>query len=237
MQAFIIGAAGGIGTRLSAALARAGDQVTGMFRNPEHQGRVEESGATPVLGDLVADTVDQLAEKMTGHDAVVFAAGAHGTGRDQTTLIDGKGVEKAAQAAEQAGVRQFVLVSAFPEAAASTEGISDGYAHYLATKKAAEAFLVRTNLDWIIVRPGHLLDEPGDGRVTAGLALISTEDGGSSAGGQPVEKNVPRDDVAAFIVAALHEDALARTIVELTDGPTTAAEAATAVAASVGPRR
>ena len=154
---------------------------------------------------------------------MVFAAGAHGTGMDQTTLIDGKGVEKATQAALQAGIERFVLVSAYPEAAADPNGISEGYAHYLRTKKAAEAFLTGTSLDWIIVRPGHLLDEHGDGRVTAGLALV--------------EKDVPRDDVAAFIAAALRNHELSRTIVELTDGPTPAAEAVAAVAASVGPRR
>jgi hypothetical protein len=45
---------------------------------------------------------------------VVFTVGAGGTGMDETTLIDGKGVEKAVQA----GARLFVLVSAYPEAAA-----------------------------------------------------------------------------------------------------------------------
>jgi len=51
---------------------------------------------------------------MRGHSAVVFSAGAHGTGMDQTTLIDGTGLEKAAAAATRAGVSRFVLVSAFP---------------------------------------------------------------------------------------------------------------------------
>jgi nucleoside-diphosphate-sugar epimerase len=223
MKAFIIGAAGGVGTRLATKLVEAGDSATGMFRNPDHRDSVEQAGATPVVGDLIADDVDELAAKMRGNDAVVFTAGAHGTGIEQTTLIDGKGVEKAAAAAEQAGVQQFVLVSAYPEAAISTAGISEGYAHYLATKKAAEVFLSGTDLDWIVVRPGHLLDEPGDGLVTAGLALV--------------EKDVPRDDLAAFIVATLHEPELSRTIVELTDGTTPVADAARHVARSVGPRR
>jgi nucleoside-diphosphate-sugar epimerase len=223
MRVFIIGAAGGIGTRLAAALAEEGDSATGMFRNPDHRLRVEAAGAVPVIGDLVAASVDELAVKMTDHDAVVFTAGAHGTGIEQTTLIDGKGVEKAAAAAEQAGVKQFVLVSAYPEAAADLSGISEGYAHYLRTKKAAEVFLTGTELDWIVVRPGHLLDDPGDGLVTAGLALV--------------EQDVPRDDVAAFITAALHTHELSRTIVELTDGTTPVADAAREVASSVGPRR
>lgn len=222
MQVFIIGAAGGIGIRLAMALTGNGDTATGMVRNPDHQDRVEAAGATPLLGDLIADNADELAAKMAGHDAVIFTAGAHGTGMDQTTLIDGKGVEKAAKAAARAGARRFVLVSAYPEAASDPNGVSEGYAHYLRTKKAAEVFLTGTDLDWIVVRPGHLLDEPGDGLVTAGLALI--------------EKDVRRDNVAAFISAALRNPALSRTIVELTDGSTPVADAVSAVAASVGPR-
>jgi nucleoside-diphosphate-sugar epimerase len=222
MQVFIIGAAGGIGTRLAKALIEEGDTATGMFRNPDHGDLVARTGAVPMVGDLIADGIDELARKMAGHDAVVFTAGAHGTGMEQTTLIDGKGVEKAAAAAAQAGVKQFVLVSAYPEAAADPNGISEEYAHYLRTKKAAEMFLTRTDLDWLIARPGHLLEKPGDGLVTAGLALV--------------EKDVPRDDVAAFIVAALHTPELSRAIIELTDGPTPVADAARRVAGSLGPR-
>ncbi|MFE2692682.1 hypothetical protein [Streptomyces mirabilis] len=47
---------------------------------------------------------------------MVFSAGAHGTGRDKTTAIDGRGLEKAAAAAARAGVSRFVLVSVFPDA-------------------------------------------------------------------------------------------------------------------------
>ncbi|WP_411699654.1 NAD(P)-binding oxidoreductase [Conyzicola sp.] len=222
MKVFIIGAAGGIGIRLAKALVSTGDTVTGMVRNPDHHEPVPAAGATPIRGDLVSDSVGELSTKMSGHDAVVFTAGAHGAGMEQTTLIDGKGVEKAAAAATQAGARRFVLVSAYPEAAADPNGISEGYAHYLRTKKAAEVFLTGTTLDWVIVRPGHLLDGPGDGLVTAGLALV--------------EKDVRRDNVAAFIAAALHNPELNRTIIELTDGSTPVSDAVAQVARSVGPR-
>ncbi len=45
-----------------------------------------------------------------------------------------------------------------------------------------------------------------------------------------------RDNVAAFVTAALHNPELSRTIVELTDGATPVADAVAAVAAAVGPR-
>ena len=83
-------------------------------------------------------------------------------------------------------------------------------------KKAADAHLVTTDLDWVIVRPGTLTNEPGTGRIAAGPAL---EYG-----------TVPRDDVAAFLAAVLHEPAVSRTIVELTAGGTPVAEAVAALA-------
>ncbi len=99
-------------------------------------------------GDLIKDSVEVLAEKFKGHDAVVFSAGAHGTGMDQTTLIDGKGgLEKAADAAALAGVSRFVLVSAFPESGRGGESVNERFEHYMRTKKTADVYLTRTGLD------------------------------------------------------------------------------------------
>lgn len=203
MKVFLIGAAGGIGRRLSPLLAHRGDEITGIHRDSAQTETVESSGATSLLGDLIADSTDELATKMRGHDAVVFSAGAHGTGQELTTLIDGIGLEKAAEAATQARVPRFVLVSVFPDAGRDRER-REGFEHYMKVKKTADVYLTRTDLDWLIVRPGTLRDEPGTGKVTAGPAIEYGD--------------VPRDDVAAFIDAALHEPALTRTIVELTGG-------------------
>jgi len=91
MKVFLIGAAGGVGRRLAERLGRSGDLVSGMHRNPDQAEAVRATGATPVAGDLIDDPVDALAARISGHDAVVFSAGAHGTGMDKTTAIDGKG--------------------------------------------------------------------------------------------------------------------------------------------------
>lgn len=210
MKVFLIGAAGGIGRRLSVRLTDRGDKVTGMHRAPAQADTVRATGATPLTGDLINDTVEELAAKISGHDAVVFAAGAHGTGRDLTTAIDGRGLEKAADAATRAGVSRFVLVSVFPEALRG-QGANEGFEHYAKVKKTADVYLTRTELDWIIVRPGTLRDETGTGRITAGPAIEYGD--------------VPRDDVAAFIDVAMHEPALGRVIVELTTGDTPVADA------------
>ena len=221
MKVFQIGAAGGVGRRLAHLLTAHGDRVTGMYRNPDQSETVRATGATPLAGDLIDDTVDELAAAIAGHDAVVFSAGAHGTGPDKTTAIDGAGLEKAAAAAARAGVSRFVLVSVFPDAGRDRE-TSAGFEHYMRVKKSADVHLTHTDLDWLIVRPGTLLDDPGTGTVTAGIAV---EYG-----------TVSRDDVAAFIEAALHEPALSRVIVELTGGRTPVADAVAEVVAATGPR-
>lgn len=210
MKVFQIGAAGGIGRRLSTLLTARGDEVTGMHRDPGQADVIAATGATPVLGDLITDSVDDLAAKFRRHDAIVFSAGAHGTGMDRTSLIDGRGLEKSADAARFAGVARFVLVSVFPDAGRDRE-TTPGFEHYMRVKKMADAYLVATDLDWLIVRPGTLRNEPGNGLVAAGLAIEYGD--------------VRRDDVAAFIDVALHRPALNRMIIELTGGHTPVADA------------
>ena len=85
---------------------------------PRHDSR---GRGRPRRGDLIGDSVGELAAKLSGHDAVVFSAGAHGTGQELTTQIDGRGLEKA-------GVTRFVLVSAFPEAGRG-DALGDGFEH------------------------------------------------------------------------------------------------------------
>jgi nucleoside-diphosphate-sugar epimerase len=217
MKVFQIGAAGGVGRRLTQLLVARGDTVTGMHRGPAQSEIIAEAGGTPAPGDLIADSTQTLAEKLRGHDAVVFSAGAHGTGADKTTLIDGKGLIKAADAAVLAGVSRFVLVSVFPDALRGGSA-GAGFEHYIQVKKTADVYLTRTGLDWVIVRPGTLLDTPGTGHVTAGPAIEYGD--------------VHRDDVAAFIAATLHTPTLNRTIVELTSGDTPVADAVAALVAA-----
>lgn len=210
MSIFVIGAAGGIGRRLTAYLTADGDEVSGMHRRPEQAATIRAAGGTPVPGDLIADSVDVLAGRLLGHAAVVFSAGAHGAGMDQTTLIDGEGLEKAARAASAAGVRRFVLVSAIPESGRGVAQPGERFEHYMRVKKKAEAFLVAQPLDWVVVRPGALTDEPGSGLVQAGLALVGD--------------SVSRDNVATFLAAVLHTPRLSHAIVELIDGATPVAQ-------------
>ena len=209
-RVFSIGAAGGVGRRLVALLRAQGHAVTGMHRAGGQEAVIRDAGGTPVAGDLVADSAAVLAGRLAGHDAVVFSAGAHGTGADRTTAIDGDGLRKAVAAATTAGVRRFVLVSVFLDAGRD-QPRSEGFEHYVRVKRAADVELAASGLDWLVVRPGTLRDDPGTGLVSAGPAIAYGD--------------VPRDDVAAFLAAALFEPGLDRTVVELTAGDVPVADA------------
>ncbi|TIW05883.1 MAG: NAD-dependent dehydratase, partial [Mesorhizobium sp.] len=161
-------------------------------------------GIQTVRGDLVAMSVDDLAAAMRGCDAIVFSAGAGGTESDAaTSQVDGDGPGKLAAAAKRAGVRRFLLVSVFPEAWRERR-MDDSFEHYMVEKKKAETQLVLTDLDWLILRPSALTNEPGTGEVDLGLAKVHTE--------------IPRDDVAATVIALLRAPALSRLILEVTGG-------------------
>ena len=214
MRVCVIGGAGGVGRRLTAQLGLTGDEVTVVHRRAEQVAVVEEAGGVSARFDLVEGPLEDLTEILRGHDAVVFTAGAHGTGREQTTLIDGRGLERSVEAARAAGVRRFVVVSVFPEAGRDVE-TNAGFEHYMRVKKAADVYLTASDLDWLVVRPGTLTDSLGTGSVRAGWAVPYGD--------------VRRDDVAAFIAAALREPRLHHVVVELTDGDTAVGEAVSAL--------
>ncbi|KAF1055381.1 MAG: putative sugar epimerase YhfK [Stenotrophomonas maltophilia] len=208
---FVIGAAGQIGRHLVTRLCTKGRKVRALHRQPAQAGLLAAAGATPVAGDLQALDADTLAEAMRGCDVLVFTAGAGGQGgAERTRAIDGDGLELTVAAAQAAGVRRLLLVSAFPEAGRG-KALADTFEVYMAVKKAADVHLAQSGLDWVILRPGTLVDTAGTGRISAGPAI---------AYGQ-----VPREDVAATLVAQVERPAVRRVIIELTTGSLPIAEA------------
>ncbi|GAA1645591.1 SDR family oxidoreductase [Georgenia ruanii] len=212
MRVVIAGGHGKIARILERQLAGRGDEVVGLIRNPDHADDVRAAGAEPVVFDLERDSADELAELIAGADAVVFAAGAGpGSGAARKDTVDRGGAVLLADAAERAGVRRYVMVSSMG-AGRGGAGIEDEvFAAYQDAKKAADEDLMRRELDWTIVRPGGLTDEPGTGEVTMGA-----ETGRGS---------IPREDVARVICAALDDPATAGLVTEVISGPTRVAVA------------
>ncbi|OZM82378.1 NAD(P)H-binding protein [Pseudonocardia sp. MH-G8] len=219
MQVVIAGGHGKIGLRLAVLLAGRGDLVTGVVRNPDHVADVERAGATAAVLDLESAGAGDLATVLADADAVVFAAGAGpGSGVDRKDTVDRAAAELLAEAARLAGVRRYLLVSSagVDDEPAAERG--EVWAAYIGAKRAAEdAIRTADHLDWTILRPGSLTDDPGVGRVQ--LAPPPVPHG-----------SVTRDDTAAVLVALLDAPGSAGTVLELREGDDDVVAAVAAVA-------
>jgi len=182
MKVFIVGITGGIGLRLARILKARGDEVHGLYRNSNQTKELNSIGVTATLGDLLSIEPEHLTDAMRGSNAIVFSAGAGGGSNTMTKAIDGEGVSKSIAAARLVGISRFFLVSVFPEAWRERH-MDEGFEHYITVKKHADIELSQSDLDWVILRPSALKNEPGTGTINLGVAQIHTE--------------VRRDDVAA----------------------------------------
>ncbi|WP_406477402.1 SDR family oxidoreductase [Streptomyces platensis] len=218
MRIVIAGGHGQIALRLERLLAKRGDEVAGIIRRPEQAGDVLAAGAEPVVCDLESASVEDVARHMEGVDAAVFAAGAGpGSGIERKDTVDRGAAAVFADAAEAAGVRRFLVVSSMGADREPPEGTDPVFAAYLRAKGAADADVrARAGLDWTILRPGRLTNDPGTGLV----ALADTTG----------RSEVTRDDVAAALVALLDEPATIGRTLELIGGEVPVEDAVRAVA-------
>lgn len=215
MRVVIAGGHGKIALLLERLLADRGDEVVGLVRNPAHVDDVAAAGARAVVCDLEAATADEVAAHLAGADAVVFAAGAGpGSGIPRKDTVDRGAAVLLADAATAAGVRRYVQISSINADAAPATETDDVFGSYLRAKKAAEDDLRARPLDWTILRPGRLTDDPPAGTVR----LAPKVDSGA----------VTRADVAAVLVALLDTPASVGAVLELVGGDTPVDEAVAA---------
>jgi uncharacterized protein YbjT (DUF2867 family) len=205
MRVVIAGGHGQIALRLTRLLADRGDTVVGIVRNPDHVADVRAAGGEASVLDLEHATVDQVADEVAGADAVVFAAGAGpGSGASRKDTVDRAAAVLLADAAEAAGVRRYVQVSAMGLDRPHDPNMPEVFAAYLRAKAAADADLMTRELAWTILKPGGLTNDPGTGTVTLGEHVPLAQ--------------VTRDDVAAVLAGLLDRPSTAGRVLELVGG-------------------
>ncbi|MFF0295379.1 NAD(P)H-binding protein [Kitasatospora sp. NPDC004614] len=217
MRIVIAGGHGQIALRLERLLGARGDEVAGIIRRPEQAGELLAAGAEPVVCDLESASVAEVAGHLEGADAVVFAAGAGpGSGAARKDTVDRGACVLFADAAEAAGVRRFLVVSSMGADREPPAGTDPVFAAYLRAKAAADDDVrSRPGLDWTVLRPGRLTDEPGGGTIE-----LAEHTGRGS---------VSRDDVAAVLAALLAEPRTAGLTLELIGGNSPVDEAVSAL--------
>ncbi|WP_099222813.1 SDR family oxidoreductase [Listeria costaricensis] len=200
MNVLVIGANGQIGRQIVQKLAlEKGYFVRAMIRDVHQTEALEELGGKPVIADLEKDfryAYDEV-------DAVIFTAGSGGhTGPDKTITVDQEGAIKAIQFAKEKNVRRFVMISSI-HAGEPNKG-PNSLAHYLTAKGNADKALIESGLDYTIIRPVTLTDEPEVGKISSPEASGHT--------------TIPRADVAAFATAVLPFKGSYKKIYELATG-------------------
>jgi uncharacterized protein YbjT (DUF2867 family) len=207
----IIGGHGKVALHLARILTERGDEVASVFRNPDHADDVSATGARPLVADIEALDSDALANLLTGHDAVVFSAGAGGGNPARTYAVDRDAAIRVIDAAQQGGVRRFVMVSYF--GAGPDHGVpqDNPFFPYAEAKAAADAHLRASDLDWTVLGPGRLTLEPATGLIAVGAAARDQE--------------VSRENVALVAAAALNDESTVGRTINFNNGDRPIADA------------
>jgi len=208
----VIGGHGKVALHLSRILSGRGHQVSSLIRNPDHRADVEATGAEAVVADVESLDAGRLAEVLRGHDAVVWSAGAGGGSPERTYAVDRDAAVMSMDAAAQAGIRRYVMVSYFGAAPDHGVPADNPFFAYAEAKAAADEHLRATDLDWTVLGPSGLTDEESTGRI----------DTGASASSQ-----VSREDVALVVAEALEQPATVHRTVRFNNGETPIGDALT----------
>ena len=209
MDVLIAGGHGKVARHLIRRLAADGHTARGIIRNPDHAADVEADGGIAVVCDLEredSDAVRRTAWTRSCSPPAPAPARAPSASARSTTARP----SSASTAAQAAGVARFVIVSSI--GAHDPEGGIEAMRPYLRAKAEADAHVAASGLDWTIVRPGSLTDDPG-----TGLVDVTTTPGGRGP--------VPRDDVALVLLETLLAPAAVHQTFEVFAGDVPAREA------------
>ncbi|MVA75908.1 NAD(P)H-binding protein [Auraticoccus sp. F435] len=186
----VVGGHGAVARQLHPLLVAAGHTPVALVRRDAHAREVAALGAEPRMLDIEASGVDAFVEAFAGCDAVVFAAGGGPDGNaERKQRVDLEGSTKSTEAARRAGIARFVQVSAMSVDQPVPGDAAPVWRAYVAAKREADAVLRDSGLDWTVVRPGALTNDPPTGAVDLGVTV--------SRG------SIPRADVAAVVAACL----------------------------------
>ncbi len=192
MNVLVIGATGGTGRHAVRLLLEKGHRVTAFARTPD---KITQKNENLVVVQGEARDRESLERAMKGQDAVLSAFGPRSLKKDdlQEALM-----RNLVQAMQENGVKRIVNLSAWGAGDSSgTAGL--GFKifgtlflrHVFRDKERGEALLLGSDLDFVNVRPGLLLNRPARGKVRASLD------------GRDLGHSITREDVAAFMVDQL----------------------------------
>jgi len=206
MVVSVVGGHGQIALALTRLLAVDGIEVRSLIRNPDHAEEVREAGGHPVECDFESASDQEVDSAISGSDVVVFAAGAGpGSGAERKETVDYGAAVRLIDAAKRNGSPRYVMISAVR---ADPEYPGDEvFAVYQRAKGRADAELIASGLDHLILRPVRLTEEPPTGQISLVREVSQLE-----------SEYVPRADVAAVLAEAISHHPEASGIWNLSTG-------------------
>ncbi|QBR91176.1 SDR family oxidoreductase [Nocardioides euryhalodurans] len=213
----VVGGNGQIARLLHPMLLGAGHQPVALVRSAEQAAALEATGVETRRLDIESEDAAGFAAAFEGCEAVVFAAGGGPDGNiERKRTVDLEGSLKSIEGATGAGIRRFVQISAIGVDEPLGDDVEPVWRAYVEAKRDADAALRASALDWTILRPGRLTDDPGTGRVQLGADLPRGD--------------VPRADVAEVVAAVLESPSSIGRQWVLVEGDSPVAEAVAAAA-------
>ncbi|MEW1951948.1 NAD(P)-binding oxidoreductase [Terrabacter sp. NPDC080008] len=201
----IIGGHGKVALLAAPLLVADGHDVTSVVRNPDHVADVEQTGATATVLDVESSSTEEIADVLRGSDVVVWSAGAGGGSPERTYAVDRDAAIRSMDAAAQAGVGHYVMVSYFGAGPDHGTPEDSSFYPYAEAKAAADEHLQGSELAWTILRPSGLTTDAATGHIESGEGVVAG--------------HVSRDNVAHVIRAVVeHPEPATRRIIAFNDG-------------------
>ncbi|HTR03298.1 MAG TPA: complex I NDUFA9 subunit family protein [Thermoanaerobaculia bacterium] len=198
MKVLVTGGTGFVGTHLVNRLVHDGHTVAVLARDPRKTRNRYNRPVETSEGDVLDRASLEAAAR--GRDAVVHLVGViNEKGRQTFDRMHREATENAVAAAEAAGVRRYLHMSAMGSA-------EDSPSDYGRTKAAGERAVRSSKLDWTIFRPSIVFG-PGDGFVSLLAPIVRDNPGFIPVIGDGQTKFQP---VSVRDVARVFSDALAK---------------------------
>jgi putative NADH-flavin reductase len=194
VRVIVFGATGGIGRHVVERAVAAGHEVVAVSRDAS---KVEHRPGVSVVG---ADIVDApaVARAVAGADAVVWAVGPTSNSADEPDRFE-RGAQNLVAGMRAAGAKRLVALSGAgitlrderkPLAGRLMTALVAVLArHVVESKRREYEVFSDSGLDWTLVRPPRVVDQPPRGSYQAGEALAG--------------RSVTQGDLAQFMVDAL----------------------------------
>jgi putative NADH-flavin reductase len=195
MKIAVFGGTGGTGKQIIKQAIEAGHQVKALVRDPTRSDLIADQ-TTIIVGDVLNPA--KVRETISGVDAVAVSLGSRGNSPENTVS---EGTKDIILVMKEMGIKRLVVVTSL--------GVGDSknqvplafklvmktvMRKIMADKERQEGLVRSSGLEWVIVRPGELTNDPPSGNYKFGT------DSTIIAG------KISRADLAEFVLRNLSDD-------------------------------